>query len=164
MKMNQGKKMLFVCLSILLTASVNAQMAKDEVQLVQNIWGLEKRAIVSDYMKFTEVELTKFLPIYDKYVEEGKKLSEERIQIIASYADNYVGLTNEKADELTQRLLKNNAAIDKLQLKYYNLIKKEISAIRAAQFMQLELYMQTMIRAELQNSLPMIGELDKLDK
>ncbi len=162
--MNQGKKMLFVCLSILLTASVNAQMAKDEVQLVQNIWGLEKRAIVSDYMKFTEVELTKFLPIYDKYVEEGKKLSEERIQIIASYADNYVGLTNEKADELTQRLLKNNAAIDKLQLKYYNLIKKEISAIRAAQFMQLELYMQTMIRAELQNSLPMIGELDKLDK
>jgi hypothetical protein len=61
-------------------------------------------------------------------------------------------------------LLKNNAAIDKLQLKYYNLIKKEISAIRAAQFMQLELYMQTMIRAELQNSLPMIGELDKLDK
>ena len=98
------------------------------------------------------------------YVEEGKKLGEERIQIIASYADNYVGLTNEKADELTQRLLKNNAAIDKLQLKYYNLIKKEISAIRAAQFMQLELYMQTMIRAELQNSLPMIGELDKLDK
>jgi hypothetical protein len=74
MKMNQGKKMLFVCLSILLTASVNAQMAKDEVQLVQNIWGLEKRAIVSDYMKFTEVELTKFLPIYDKYVEEFKLL------------------------------------------------------------------------------------------
>ena len=164
MKINQVKTMLFVCLSILLTASVNAQMAKDEVQLVQNIWGLEKRAIVSDYMKFTEAELTKFLPIYDKYIEEGKKLGEERIQIIASYADNYVGLTNEKADELTQRLLKNNAAIDKLQLKYYNLIKKEISAIRAAQFMQLELYMQTMIRAELQNSLPMIGELDKLDK
>lgn len=164
MKKQTNKLLSIIMLLIAGSQFASAQVAKDEVQLVQSIWGMEKRAIISEYMKFTEAELTKFLPIYEKYATEQKKLGEERIQLIAEYAQNYTNLTNELADNLTQRYLKNNAAIDKLQLKYYGQIKKEISAIRAAQFMQLEVYLQTMMRSELQNSLPMIGELDKLAK
>ncbi len=153
--------LFFAACSFFAVSNVNAQVSKDEIQLVQSIWGMEKRAIVSEYMKFTEAEVTKFTPLYDAYTAEHKKLGEERIQIIAEYAQNYATLTDAQADNLTQRLLKNNAAIDKLQLKYYNKMKTAISAKRAAQFLQLEMYIQTTLRAEMQNNIPFIGELDK---
>jgi molybdopterin biosynthesis enzyme MoaB len=89
---------------------------------------------------------------------EHKKLGEERIIIISKYVKHYFERTNEKADDLSQRLLKNNAANDALRLIYYKMVKKEISAIRAAQFMQLKLYLQTWIIGEPQSSLPMVGE------
>lgn len=159
------KRMTWKLAIILLLAlgymNVKAQVSKDEVQLVQGIWGMQKRDIVIRYMNFSDSESVKFGPIYDAYMDEYKKLGADRINVIADYAQNYTHMTNEKADELTQKLLKNNAAIDKLQLKYYNKIKKDLSAMRAGQFMQLELYMQTMIRAELQSEIPLIGELEK---
>lgn len=141
-----------------------AQLAKDEVQLVQAIWGVEKRNIVKDFMKFTEAEATVFWPVYDEYQTEAKKLGEERINTISDYTNNVANLTNEKADEIAIKILKNNAAIDKLQSKYYGKMKKVVTPIRAAQFMQLDIYLQTMIRAEMQSNLPMIGELDKTAK
>ncbi len=141
--------------------SAKAQVPKDEIALFQTIWGMEKANIISQYMKFSEGEVAKFGPLYDKYTDEYRKLGAERIQIMSEYANNYTSMTNEKADELTKRYLKNNTAIDKLQLKYYNKMKKEVSALRAAEFMQLEIYLQTMMRAELQSMMPMIAELDK---
>lgn len=152
---------MFIIAGIGFIGNAHAQVPKDEIALVQSIWGMEKAAIVSQYMKFSEGELVKFGPLYEKYTDEYKKLGAERIQIISEYANSYTNMTNELADNLTKRYLKNNAAIDKLQLKYYEKMKKEISALRAAEFMQLEIYIQTMMRAELQSAMPMIGELDK---
>ncbi|MCU0442009.1 MAG: hypothetical protein MUE96_06400 [Bacteroidia bacterium] len=152
---------LFISISAAVCNQTFAQMNKDEVQLVQSIWGMEKRAIITEYMKFTEAEITKFAPIYEEYAKAYKSLGEARLQIISEYANSFTTMTNEQADVLMQKYLKNNADIDKLQLLYYNKIKKEISALRAAAWMQLEIYLQTMIRAELQSALPMIGELDQ---
>jgi hypothetical protein len=155
-------------LSLILLLTLGYQdlwaQTKDEIQIIQGIWGMQKQDIVMQYMNFSDSEQVKFLPIYDAYTDEYKQLGAERIKILGEYANSYTSMTNEKADNLTQRLLKNNAAIDKLQLKYYNKIKKEISAIRASQFMQLELYMQTMIRADIQSNIPMIGDLEKTEK
>lgn len=161
--MKQFKNQIVVAFVIaILSGSLvtTAQESKDEIQLVQTMWGMQKRDIINQYMKFTDEESAKFSPIYEAYSNEYKSLGAERINMMADYAANYATLTNEKADQLVQSLLKNNAAIDKLQLKYYNKIKKEISALRAAQFMQVELYIQTMVRAELQSNIPMIGELN----
>ena len=113
---------------------------------------------------FTREEETGFWPIFDELQVEQKKLAEVRLSVIADYVKNLNSLTNEKADEVATKLLENNEAVDKLQLKYYKKIKKSISSIRAAQFMQLELYLQTMARVETQNSIPFIGELHKKTK
>lgn len=158
------KIILLGIVSILGMGNCFAQMAKDEVELAQAIWGVEKRNIVKDFMKFTEAEATVFWPIYDEYQSEAKKLGAERINTISDYTNNVGSLTNEKADQIAMSILKNNLAVDKLQSKYYAKFKKAVTAIKAAQFMQLDIYLQTMMRAELQSSLPMIDELDKTAK
>ena len=141
-----------------------AQSQSDEIQLYQTIWGMEKKAIVKDYMHFTKEEETTFWPIFDELQIEQEKLGEVRLKTIAEYVKNIDSLTNEKADDMATKLLNNNADLAKLQVKYYKKIKKSISSIRAAQFMQLELYLQTMARVQAQNSVPFIGELQKKAK
>jgi hypothetical protein len=153
-----------VALAATLTAGFNiatAQVSKDETQMIQGIWGMEKRAMVNDFMKFTPEEVTAFTPIYDAYMNEHQKLGAERIQIISEYVNTYGTADDAQIDNLMSRLLKNNEAIDKLQLKYYPKFKKALSAKRAGQFMQFEIYVQTTLKAQIQSNIPFIGELDK---
>ncbi|WP_443939312.1 hypothetical protein [Pedobacter sp. MW01-1-1] len=152
-------KMLFTLLIVGACSLGLKAQDKDEVQVVQGLFGMEKRAIIYQVLKFTDADKAKFDPIYTQYSDEYKALGAERIQIIKEYADNYASLTNEKVDPLMQSLLKNNVAIDKLQQKYYGKLKSAISPTQAAKVMQLELYMQTAIRSELQSEIPIIGEL-----
>ena len=45
--------------------------------------------------------------------------------------------------------------------KYYETAKKSVGALNASKFIQMEVYMQTAVRSELQEALPFIGELQK---
>jgi hypothetical protein len=139
----------------------SAQVSKDETQMIQGIWGMEKRAMLNEFMQFTPDEVTKFGPIYDAYMEEHKKLGAERINIISEYINTYGTADDMKIDNLMTRLLKNNEGLDKLQMKYYAKAKKALGAKRAAQFVQFEIYVQTTIKAQIQSNIPFIGELDK---
>jgi hypothetical protein len=152
------------CAALLLVSTQVKAQATEDVEIIQQLWGKEKRAIITEYMKFTETEITKFAPIYDSYEMEYEKLGKQRLNLINEYINNYDKMTNEKADELMMKLLQNNAAIDALLLSYYNKFKEKISATRAAQFVQLELYLQTMVRAAMQSNIPMIGELNQTTK
>lgn len=133
----------------------------EETEIIQNLWGMEKRAIIEEYMDFSESEVQLFWPVYDEYADKRKKLAADRIAILQDYVSNYDNLTNEKAEELTEKIFKNNSQLDKLQMKYYKAMKKAVSPIRASQFMQLEGYLQTIIRYEIQDALPFIGELEQ---
>lgn len=137
------------------------QSITDEIQFVQNLWGMEKKTIVKDYMQLSDVESAAFWNVYDAYSEEKKELLATRIGIIKEYSQNYLNLTNDKADGLSKRIFKNDIKLSKLQQKYYNKLKKATSPLTASQFMQLENYMQTLIRSQVQEDIPFIGELSK---
>jgi hypothetical protein len=144
-----------------LQAQSSTTGSQDETEIIQNLWGAEKKAIVEEYMNFNEKEAKFFWPIYEEYDENRKKLGSARIAILEDYVNNYESLTNEKAADLTKKIFKNNSQLDKLQMKYYNKMKLAITALRASQFMQLENYLQTMIQFEIQEELPFIGQLDQ---
>jgi len=48
----------------------------------------------------------------------------------------------------------------KLQQKTFKKLSKEISPLRAAQFTQLESFIENTIRAEILDAIPLIGEFD----
>ncbi len=52
-------KKLLIIFSLIITflGTGFAQLHKDDVQLAQAIWGVEKRSIVTDFMKFTKLIL-----------------------------------------------------------------------------------------------------------
>lgn len=134
---------------------------KEDVELVQSIYGKSKSDLVRQYMNLSDTQSAAFTKVYDNYETERKGLGQTKLQLINSYAESYATLTDEKADELAKGTLKNNQDYEKLYSKTYGQMKKAIGAINAAKFIQLEVYLQTVIRNEIQESIPFIGELDK---
>jgi hypothetical protein len=156
------KKLSIILVMAIASFSSYAQSSyKEDVELVQSIYGKSKSDLVRQYMNLSDTQSAPFTKVYDSYETERKALGQKKLQLINDYAQNYATLTDEKADELAKGTLKNNQDYEKLYSKTYGQMKKAIGAINAAKFIQLEVYLQTVIRNEIQESIPFIGELDK---
>ena len=153
------KNLLSITCILLVTVSINAQ-SNDELALIQSIWGMEKRAIVEEYMNLPEEDGEIFWMLYDEYESVRKELGRQRVSIISNYVDNYSTLSAEKATELMNAAIRNNIAIQKLYQKTFKKMSKSLNPLRAAQFIQLENYLTNMILLSIQDGLPFVGELD----
>jgi len=150
----------FLCSALIL----KAQPTVDEIQLIQSAYGMEKRAIVEKYMNLTPAEATGFWKIYEEYEVARKDYGKRRVDNIVDYANNYANLTDEKAAELIKKSMDNQASFGKLLSGTYKKMTKVVSPKRAAQFIQLENYLETVIRLNISNDIPFIGELDGIRK
>jgi methanogenic corrinoid protein MtbC1 len=155
-------KKLFLVLFIITTVTTFAQStSKEDLDIIQGIYGKSKKELATTYMNLSEPQSSAFFKVYDAYEVERKALGAKKVEIIQNYANDYYNLTDEKADALTKATLKNNADFEKLLSKYYETAKKSVGALNASKFIQMEVYMQTAVRSELQEALPFIGELQK---
>jgi hypothetical protein len=155
------KKPLIAFCILLISPIANAQ-STDDIDLIQSLWGMEKRAIIEEYMDLSAEEETSFWAEYEAYETSRKELGKDRITIINEYVENYGSLSDEKATELMNEVIANNIAIQKLAKKTFKKLSKSISPVKAAQFIQLENYFVTSIQLYLQENLPFIGELEDL--
>lgn len=155
------KKLIILSFTILFSIIGYAQ-STDEVEIIQGVWGQEKREIVAKYMALTPDEEITFWNDYDAYEVSRKELGKERLTILNEYADNYENLSNEKATDLINRSIANNMAIDKLIKKTFKKMSKSIPATQAALFVQLENYFMVVTKMAIQESVFFIGELDDL--
>jgi len=136
----------------------------EELQLIRDQWGVDKKQLIMDYMKFSDAESKKFWPVYDAYMKELRSLVDTRIKVIKDYAANYQKLTNAKATELTNKVLDNDMAISRLLKTYYPKFSAALTPVRASQYMQVEYYLNTTIKSMIQDEIPFVGELDKSKK
>ncbi len=155
------KKQLFLFCIILFSIDTYSQ-SNDEIALFQSIWGMEKREIVKEYMNLSSSDELAFWEEYNTYEEARKELGRERIEIINQYINGLTSINNEMATDLMNQSLANQMAIQKLVKKTFKKLSSETSPVTAAKFIQLENYFYTSMQLFIQESIPFIGELDKL--
>lgn len=156
------KKITLILIIILASFSSNAQSTlKEDVEVVQSIYGKNKSELIKQYMNLSNGQSASFTKVYESYETERKTLEKAKLELINDYSANYNTLTDAKADELAKSTLKNNLAYEKLYDKTYSQAKKAVGAINAAKFIQLEIYLQTIVRGQIYDSIPFIGELEK---
>src|SRR5215203_6007377 len=159
------KKTLLTAAIFFCTTSTMQLLAQDdEIQQVQNEWGKDKKELVRLGMSLSAADSVKFWPVYNKYEKERQKIGRERILILKDYAAHFMDLTNAKADELVNKIFKNEAALAKLQQQYYGILKAPIGAKQAAKFLQIESYINSFLKSAIQEEIPIIDELDELKK
>ncbi len=149
-----------VLLALIIPATVFAQSNKEEVDYIQSIFGMEKKAIMSDFIKLDDSSKDAFWALYDEYEGARKELGRNRLSILNDYAKNYGNLNSEQIDALAKRSTKQVSGDEALRYKYYNKLKKVAGHEAAAQFYQIEGYFNAAIRMSILESIPFIGELD----
>ncbi len=156
------KKIFALILVFVATTSlVQAQSAVDEVELLQSLYGMEKKAIVEGFIKMDKTESAAFWTAYEAYEVERKELGKKRIQILSDYAENYDTMSDEKLNELVKLSLGQQKDLTKLIAKSYKKINATVGTTQAAQFYQIETYLLSVIRTEIFEAIPFIGELEK---
>lgn len=155
-------KKLFLSVFVLFTFGIAgsfAQSVDEEITLMQEAFGKDKKALVEDYMKLSPEKAATFWPVYEAFEVERKVLGKERALLINQYMEEFTHIGNAEAEDIAMRSLKNDAALNKLYQTYFPKFKKATSAIDAAKFLQVEFYITNTIRNVLQQELPFIGDI-----
>ena len=145
------------CLLLLLTLAfpnLQAQSNKEEVDYIQSLFGMEKKALVADFVKLDNATKVSFWKLYDEYETARKELGKKRIELLVRYDDNFENLSNEVAGDLLTEILSLTKKNDQLLASYVKKIRKATGPVTAMQFHQIEMYLLSEIRVSIASSLP----------
>lgn len=126
------------------------------IQLLRTDLNRQKRQIVNETMQLDDKQARLFWPIYNDYEADLDKLGDEKLAIVQEYAANFLTMTNEKADELAQRVMTLDDQKIALRRKYYDLMKKSLPAILVVRFFQVENQIQLLLDLKIASNLPII--------
>lgn len=155
------KTLVLAVLTIFGFNYIQAQSNKEDVDMIQAAFGKDKKDLVSQYMQVPMKDSIAFWKLYDQYETERKALGKDRINLIQEYADSYENLTDAKASELATKSLATDAKYTALQQSYLRKFGTVLGGRNAAKLMQLEVYLQTLVRANVMTQVPFIDEIDK---
>ena len=153
-------KKLFVIAALFISTVGFAQSNKEDVDFIQSIYGKEKKTIIAEFIKLEGAQKDAFWKLYDEYEVKRKELGKQRITLLERYANSYMTLSDAETDKLMQDMMALGLANDKLQKTYYGKMKKAAGVKPAAQFLQIEAYLLSAVRATIMENIPFIGELD----
>ncbi|MGY6523157.1 MAG: hypothetical protein ACXIUD_15600 [Mongoliitalea sp.] len=148
--------LLLVAALLLSPALLWAQSIDDEISLIQSAFGMERRALIEEYMGYDRND--QFWSVYNAYETERRELIKQRIKTINDYLENFESLTDAQADAIAKSIIRNNASIAALHKKYQKRFNKVVSPTETAKFLQLDSFIQNTILLAIAESLPFIGE------
>ena len=154
------KNALFTLTIALLTSTLFAQSNKEEVDMAQSIFGMEKKAVVAELIQLDGAKGETFWALYDEYESKRKELGLHRLALLNAYADTYGTTSDATNDEILKEMISLKAGTDNLITTYTKKIQKKVDVKTAAQFFQVEGYILSKIRTRIMENVPLIGELD----
>ncbi|MFQ5585146.1 MAG: hypothetical protein ACE5GL_11990 [Calditrichia bacterium] len=149
------KKILFL-LAVFAGSFLMAQDVSSYIELMKSDIRTEKKAIVAEALNLSDEESSAFWPVYNDYEYELNKIVDQEIALIKEYAMVYDRLTPEKAEELVNKSFKLQESRIKLKKKYFKKLKKVISPISAAKFIQVENQINNLVDLQIASELPLI--------
>ena len=155
------KKFILVAIIAVIAFGVKAQSNKEEIDLMQSVYGMQKKELISKHMKIEAGKSDLFWKMYDEYEVARKAIGLKRVKNIELYAEKYENLTGEDADVLVKASMDIQKSFISLWEKTYKNMAKSISPVTAAQFIQAEMFFESMVRQELSMDIPLIGEFDE---
>ena len=150
------KKYILIIATVFMASYAFAQSNKEEVDLIQAAFGMDKKAIVADFVQLSDTQKDAFWVLYDEYETKRKDLGKERIELLKQYAEQYMTMTSEQADTWTKKVMELQVKTDKLIATYYEKVKGVSDGVVATQWYQIENYILSMIRMSILQEVPFL--------
>lgn len=151
------KTPLLLLLLTLFSASLSAQSAKEEIDYIQSIFGMEKKALVAEVVQPDEATKSAFWTLYDSYETQRKELGQKRLELLMTYSEKYEDLTDEQAAQFLKQALSIKKQHDKLLDTFVKKVNKSNGPVTAMRFHQVEIYILSEIRLAIASGLPFPG-------
>ena len=116
----------------------------------------KKTEIVRQNLTLSDSDAEKFWPLQRSYENDLAKLGDQRLQVIREYAKNWENLSDATAKDLGSRLLDFQKKRVQLREKYFNRMAKEINAIVAAKFVQVEIQLEDLLDLGIASQVPLV--------
>ncbi len=150
------KKYLLITAALFMASFAYTQSNKDEMALMQAAFGMDKQAVVAEFVKPAPAENDAFWKIYDEYEVKRKEFGMQRVELLAQYADKYLTMNGVEADAWTKKVIALQKKTDDLIATYYTKVLKVSDGVVATQFYQIENFILTAIRAEILQKVPFL--------
>jgi len=154
------KKMYVFVIVFFVAFAAKSQTIDEEVVLVQSIYGMEKKDLIAKHMTLEKTQMGVFWKLYDEYELERKEIGLKRAANIIAYATKYENLTNEDAELIMKASFEVNLGFVQLWERTYKNMAKSLTPVIAAQFIQAEMFIESMLKQELALDIPLIGEIE----
>ncbi len=155
------KRIILTTIAALFAISAFAQIQKEDLAIIQSKFQKTKTDLVKANIRMSDAQGKVFWPLYETYETKRLALSNQRAAIINDYLTGYKTLTGQEASALANRTFANDKSFTDLQKSYFKKFADAIGGVNAAKFYQLENYLQEIVRLQVQDNIPFIGELDK---
>ena len=128
---------------------INAQSNEDELQLMQSLYGMEKRDIVDEFVELSDVQSEEFWRLYDEYETKRKELGKKRFELISKYVNEFGKVSSANSDTFMKEAIQLRNKSNNLLDSYYKKMKSRTDPVVAMQFYQIERYLSDLIRIEI---------------
>jgi hypothetical protein len=151
------KRILIILSALMLLTNIKAQSNKEEVELMQAAFGMEKKAMVEQFVNPDPSMKDAFWKLYDEYETSRKALGQRRLELFKQYSETYNNMSNEAADAWMQEVMKLTKETDALLVSYTNKIKKATNPVIALRFYHVESFILSAIRTKVTDELPFVN-------
>jgi hypothetical protein len=128
------------------------------LELMRSDLNAAKVETIDSTMKLSAAEGERFWPIYRRYEAELATVSDQRVALVQELLQTFgtEDLDDRKVRDLTKRWLQYHQNRLDLWKKYQGHLEKELSAERAAQFLQIEHQMALLIDINIAAEMPLV--------
>ena len=133
-------------------------MTDEDIKLLRQDIRSNKKQLIAANLTLTDVEATKFWPVYDQYAAEMTKLGDQKYALIKEYAQNFGSLTDAQAQSLMNRSLALDEAIAQLRIKYLPIIGKVLPGTKTATFFQIDRRLSGLIDLQISSQIPLVQQ------
>lgn len=143
------KKLSLLFITILFVTVGFSQTYNDDLELIQSLYGMEKKEVVDEFVELDPNEEGAFWELYAEYETKRKEIGKKKYSVLWNYVNDYGTIRAEDAERIMDEILPLRIESDKLVRNYYKKIKSKTDAVVAMQFYQIENYLDVLVRTEL---------------
>ena len=157
-----------VLLTLVFTAASSTAFAQREtatgvevekdLALLRRDLRADKKKLIALNVPLTEIEATKFWPVYDQYAGEMSKFYDEFYSIIKEYAANQKTLTDAQASSMMNRWAAVQVQQAQTRQKYIPMVEKVIPSRKAALFFQVDRRLYQLMDLQVASQIPLIAQ------
>src|SRR5262245_53091841 len=115
-----------------------------------------KKQITAATLKLTDVEATRFWPVYDQYAAELTSIKNDQYALIAEYANTFGKYDDKAATDFITRWLSLDVRTTSLRAKYVPIVGKVLPGVKAATFFQIDRRVSMAIDLKVASMLPIL--------